>query len=58
MAVTLLRFKCRSTSAGVDDKSVESGDPENPGIAVGTACFSVVEREILYLKVKRLKVAD
>ena len=42
----MLHFGCRSTSAGVDDESIEPGDPENLGIAVGTACPSVVEREI------------
>ena len=31
---------------GIDDESIEPGDPENLGIAVGTACPSVVEREI------------
>jgi hypothetical protein len=41
-----LRFGYRSTSADVGD-DFESGEPENPGIAVGTACLSVVEREIL-----------
>ena len=46
LAVTILHFGCRSTSAGVDDESIEPGDPQNLGIAVGTACPSVVEREI------------
>jgi hypothetical protein len=31
---------------GVSVDSVESSDPENPGIADGTACYSFVEREI------------
>ena len=46
-----MHFGCRSTSAGVDDESIEPGAPENLGIAVGTACLSVVEREILLLPV-------
>ena len=45
LAVAMLRFRCRSTSAGVDDESAEWGDPENPGIDFRTACLSVVERE-------------
>ena len=39
-------FRVRSTSADVGDESVEWGDPENLGIAVGIVCLSVVEREI------------
>jgi hypothetical protein len=31
---------------GVEDESIDSGNPENPGVAVETACLSVVEREI------------
>ena len=46
LAVAILRFGCRSTLAGVDDESIESGDSENPGMVVGTACLSAVEREI------------
>ena len=46
LAVAILYFGCRSTSAGVDDESIEPGDPENLGIAVGTAFLSFVEREI------------
>ena len=46
LAVAILRFGCRSTSADVGDESIESDDLENLGIAVGTACLSVVEREI------------
>jgi hypothetical protein len=41
-----LAFRYRSTSAAVGDDFVESGDPENAGIAVGTACLSVVECEM------------
>jgi hypothetical protein len=36
---------CRSTSEFVDDESIESGDPENLGVAVGTAYLSVAERK-------------
>jgi hypothetical protein len=32
--------------AGVDDEFVDSGNPENLSIAVGTACLSVVEPEL------------
>ena len=46
LAVAMLHFGCRSTSAGVDDEFIETGYPENPGIAFRTACLSVVEREI------------
>ena len=42
----MLHFEYRSTSADVDDESGESGNPENPGVAVKIACLSVVEREI------------
>ena len=53
MAVAIFRFGCRSTSGVVDKESFESGDPENLSIAVGTACLSVVEREIKLLPVWR-----
>ena len=46
LAVAMLRFRCQSTSASVDDESVESGDPESFDITVGIACISVVERDI------------
>ena len=46
LAVAILRFRYRSTSADVGDESVESGEPENISITDGTACLSVVEREI------------
>jgi hypothetical protein len=39
--------------AGVIDESIESGDPEKVGVAVETACLSVVEREIQLLPVFR-----
>ena len=45
-AVSTIIDGYRSTSADVGNESVESGDPENLDIAVGTACLSVVEREI------------
>jgi hypothetical protein len=48
LAVAILRFGCRSTSAGVDEKSIEPGDPENLGLAVE---LRVVEREIQLLLV-------
>ena len=34
------------TSMGVDNESIESGDPANLRIAVLTACLSVVKREL------------
>jgi hypothetical protein len=46
LAVDILRFGCRSTSPDIDDDSFMLNDPENPDIAVGTACLSVIEREI------------
>jgi hypothetical protein len=52
LAVAILRFGYRSTSTDVGD-DFESGDPENPSIAVGTACLSFVEREILRYPVWR-----
>ena len=42
----MLHFGCSFTSADVDDESIESGNPENRGIAVGIVCLSFVEREI------------
>ena len=42
----MLHFGCSSTSAGVDFESIESGNPENRGIAVGIVCVSVVESDI------------
>ena len=51
LATAILHFGCRSTSAGVGNDIIVSGKPENLGIAVGTACLSVVEREILLLPV-------
>ena len=53
MAVAILRFGCRWTSAGVGDESVESGDTENPCLAVRTVCLSDVEHEIKLLPVWR-----
>ena len=47
----MLHFGCRSTSADVGDESVESGDPENLSLTVGTACLSIVERDIQLLPV-------
>jgi hypothetical protein len=44
--VAILRFGRRSTLAGVNDESIESGNSKNPGKAVGTACLYVVEHEI------------
>ena len=51
LAAAILHFGCRSTSEGVGNDIIVSGKPENLGIAVGTACLSVVEREILLLPV-------
>ena len=45
-AVAILRFRYRSTLADVGDESVESGEPENLSTTIGTACLSVVAREI------------
>ena len=42
----MLSLRYLSMSADVGNESIELGDPENPGIAVGTACLSVVEPEI------------
>ena len=46
LAAAILHFGCRSTSEGVGNDIIVSGKPENLGIAVGTACLSVVERDI------------
>ena len=46
--------KCMSQQdyiSGVGDESVESGDPENLSITVGTARLSIVERDIQLLPV-------
>jgi hypothetical protein len=45
----ILIYSCHFMLLG--DESVELGDPENPGIAVGNAFLSVVEREIKLLPV-------
>ena len=41
-----LVFRVSVDVGGVDDESIEFGDPENLSIAVGTACLYVVEREM------------
>ena len=51
VAAAILHFGCRSTSEGVGNDIIVSGKPENLGLAVGTACLSVVEREIYLLPV-------
>jgi hypothetical protein len=46
IAVAILRFGYRSTSADVGDDTIKLDDSEIPGLAVKTLRTSVVEREI------------
>jgi hypothetical protein len=46
-------FRCRTMSASVVDESIETGSPENMGIAFGISILSVLERELQLLPVWR-----
>ncbi|HSN22679.1 MAG TPA: hypothetical protein VLS45_00695 [Methylomicrobium sp.] len=53
MAAAILRFRCRTMSAGVGGESIEIVDPENLVVAVGISILSVMEQEIQLLPVWR-----
>ncbi|HSN22682.1 MAG TPA: hypothetical protein VLS45_00710 [Methylomicrobium sp.] len=53
LAAAILRFRCRTMSAGVGGESTEMVDPKNLVVAVEISILSVTEQDIQLLPVWR-----
>jgi hypothetical protein len=51
LVAAILCFQCRTMSAFVADESIETGNPENMGVAFIISILSVLERELQLLPV-------